>query len=517
MQIVDKLKKGQFKPTELKVTDKDVYIHPKLKKDLEGVIKNITNPAVFGTEMGYRGILLIGAPGTGKTLTAQYIAKKSNALFYNTSGISNAEQISALYQYSRNKREKDKRPIIIFFDEIDRFSSREDIVDPSQGATLNQLLMQLDGIESNYGITTIGISNKPKKIDTALRRPKRFGKEIEFLPPDERGRLHILKIHAYEKDHKFKIKEEDLIDIAKVTFGYTGADLVGLLNEAFTNANLEDRIDIKSEDLKYALTKTKPSALRDMPFKEPKIKLDDLGGYELHKELLRRIIKNTEQSLLLFYGPEGTGKTVFAEAIAGEYGFNFIVVSGSEPTDKYVGETGKTIDKYLDRAKQLAPSILLFDEIDALVEQKGVISHKASWTGLLQSKLSQPIDGVYIIATLNRPDLLKTNFLSRFIDKLYFGMPSKEEQIKIWQTYVGNDIDAEKLAEANSKLSGRDIAHAYTIAKNYGLPETKETYLHLIEEVKSSDDIEHYGKIRQQIGDSVQTYEKVKSLINKEK
>jgi len=515
-------KETQYKPLEIRIEDKDVYLHPKLKDDIESVMANIERHELFGTEMGYSGVLLKGGPGTGKTLYSQWIAKKSNALMIDGGLIGSPEQIKNLYQAARELRDKENKPVIIFLDEIDRFSSRDDVVDPTQATTLNQLLMEMDGTKSNKMIFTFGATNKEDKLDIALRRPGRFGEEIYFMPPDMNGRYQILYIHAYNKDHEFKVQEEDLKELAKITYGYVGADLKGVLIKSFTHANLEKRKEVTMEDLKYAFGKVKPSAIRDMPFKEAKIKLNDLCGYEVHKEVIQRIIGEEGSDLMLFYGSEGNGKTAFAEALAGEYGYNFIVVNASEPQDKFVGETEKKIGRYIERAKQLAPSILLFDKIDSLIEKKGMTSWKGSWTGLLESKLAQNMDGVTTIATVCDPTVLNDTFIGMFTHKLYFGNPTKEEQIQIWDKYINKNvkydkdaekIDSEKHVAINNNMTIRDIVHICRRIEDFGLPNTQIIYEDVLKTHQNLNGEIDYDSIRKNVGDSVLEFEKIRHIL----
>jgi len=507
---------GMIAPKQVAITDKDVYIHPKLKEDLEGLIANIQRSELFGKEMGYSGILFTGPPGTGKTLYAQWIVNLTGAVFYDIGLVTSPDHIRQVYQTARESR-KNNKSVILFMDEVDRFSNREDIADPAQAVTLNQLLMELDGTTPNQGIYTIAASNKPEKIDNALRRPGRFGKEIYFLPPDEKGRLEILRIHAYNKDHKFEVNEDDLKDFAKITYGYTGADLKGVLIEAFVHANLGNRIKIEYKDLEYAFKKIKPSAIRDMPFKEPQLKLDDLCGYDIHKEVLRKIVESPGYDLILFYGPDGNGKTAFAESLAGEYGYNFIVVNASQPLDKFVGETEKMLSKYFERAKQLSPSILLFDKVDALVEPKGTTSWRSSWTGLLESKLAQPLDGVTVIATLCDPTLLNDTFIGMFTHKVCFDYPNQDDQIKLWQKYIGKDteINVNVLTYKNDQLSCRDITQICKRIKDFNLPQTQEVYLDVLEAHKTLRNDEDYEEMRMRYGDSVLEYQQIKHILEK--
>lgn len=529
MSLKDNLNRGrgELKPITPKVGDEDFYMTPRLKEDLEGVILSIKNRDKFGKVMGNRNHLLLGPPGVGKTLGVMYIATQLNFPVYDGKNIGTADAIKQTFEQLREAA-KGNNPLILMINEVDKFSSRDDMVDPMQKERLNQLLDEMDGVESNEGIYIIGTTNKPDCLDIALRRPKRFGKEIEFMAPDRLGRLKILAMHANGKgDHKFRVAPDLLAHAATVSYGYTGADLVGLLNESFTRAvvinekdkdsRLEEKqfLRIKQEDIDYARKKIKPTAIRDMPFREPQRKFSDIGGYSSHKDILRRIAGGGKGATILFYGPSGTGKTDCAEALAGEFGYNYMFVGGSEPEDKFVGETGKKIDKILDRAKQLAPCVLTFDEIDSLVEKRGVISHKSDGTGLLQSKLSRPIEGVFIIGTVNRPDLLGKAFIQRFTHRLYFGMPSVDEQKEIWRTYLPENLRdcVDEIIAVNEGLSGRDIANAIRIARDYGAEPGIEIYKHLVKNIRH--DVEGYEGIIGSIGDAVRDYEDIRGFLNK--
>jgi transitional endoplasmic reticulum ATPase len=510
MDLKDRLKSTTMEPQTFNIDDKQYYRTKNLDRELEGIIKTIQNIDQFGTEMGHRNYLLTGPAGTGKTLGVKYVASKLQIPVYDGKNIFGPQAIIQVFDSMRELAKKQK--VILLINEIDKYSSREDVVDPSQAQTLNQLLDEMDGTKSNHNIFIFGTTNRANHIDNALRRGKRFSKEIEFMAPDRTGRKVILDIHAYGKGgHKFKVPDAVLNEAADISFGYTGADLVSLLNESFTNAMLDDRKDITKDDLQYALQHTKPSAIKDMPFEESKLNFSSIGGYKDHVALVKRVMSNSSGSMMLFYGPKGTGKTAMGEAIAGEYKYNYLKVCGSEAEDKYVGETGKIIDKYLSRAKQLAPCVLVFDEMDALLEKKGLTSHKGSWTGLLQSRLSKPIPGVYIVGTMNRPDIINGTFIDRFVHKLYFAMPTPEEQVEVWKKYAPA-MDAESLVSYNNKLSCRQIARATDMIKDYGLKPSMEVYKNIISQFENVEDVD-YARIVEKVGDSVKSYASIKAFL----
>lgn len=494
-----------YAPTTVSIKPSDVYVHTSIKEDLDGIVKNVERADLFGKDVRYSGILFTGSAGTGKTLTAQLLASLTNSYFFDAGKVGTGDQIRNIYDAARKVRDSQKKPVIIFMDEIDRFSKRDSIVDPSQHATLNQLLMQMDGTENNFNIYVIGATNRPEDIEPALRRPKRFGKEVEFMPPDAKGRHEILKIHAYNKDHKFKVPEAEVKRMSEVTYGYTGADLVGLLVEAFTKANLGDRVNVQSADFDHALRKSVPSALRDMPYREPKKGFESIGGYEYHKELIKKVMKS-DSGLFLLYGPPGCGKSVFPEAVAKEFGYSFIVIEGSSLVDPFVGETGKKIDRVLTRAKLLAPTVLVFDEFGSLVKQKGWMGYKDTWTGLLQSKLSNPMPGVYIFATENDPDNLTDQIVQRFNYPIFFGLPESGEYERIWRIYAPEGIGLSKIMDISraNKLSPRHIKDICRRVSDYGLPKEERTYAALAERTKNS--IDKYDDVRQRIGDRVSEY-----------
>lgn len=515
-EIRDNLKDGKIAPIGRAVTEKDFFVPPALREDLDGIVATVEKIKDFGSVMGHRNYLLTGAPGTGKTLGVLYIATKLNLPVYDGKTVSNAQQVMQLFKELRRISNKGQQKVILMLDEIDRFTNRDEVVDPSQYQTLNQLLVEMDGTDSNEGIFVFGMTNKPNKIDGALRRAGRFSKEIEFMPPDKNGREAILVIHANGKGgHKFKVEDKDIEYTAGATFGYTGADLRGLLDEAFTRAAIKNRTKVTREDLDFALKRIKPSALRDMPFVEPKVKLADVSGYELHKELVRIVMEKGKGATFLFYGPKGTGKSYLPEAVAGQFGYNFIVVRGNDPENKFVGATKDTLKEYIERAKRLAPCVLLFDEIGSLVAQKvWTGGTKEAHTGYLQSVLSSPPEGVFIFGTENNPERLLDTFVDRFLYKLYFGMPTAEEQLLIWRQYLPAGVSAEEIVTCNSGLSPRAIANASRIVTDWGVQPTVEVFKRVIEGTAQQPESD-YAKVIERLGNSVEEFRKVREFMKR--
>jgi len=502
---------GLLCPVEITIKPEEYYLHPKLVDDFEDLKTTVRGIDDFGTEMGARNYLFSGPAGTGKTLASLVLSAEMDIPLYDISGVVKGQSPFAaqVFDELRAQAQQNGKGVFALIDEVEGLSSRDNIVDPMQYQALTQILSQMDGVQNNQGVFLIGTTNKPNDLDEAMR--SRFAEEIEFLPPDQTGRYEILKIHAHGKGgHKFEVKDKELEKLAEKSYGYVGRDLKQVLNRAFTHAKRNERTEVNFEDLEYGLKKTKPSAIRDMPFIEPQVNFSNLAGYQDHLGLLRSVVSRSPESIALLYGPKGTGKTFCAEALAGEFGYNFILLKGSELESKWVGESKDRVEKVIKRAKQLTPCVLCFDEISSFIERKGTLSHQGSQTGYLQSVLSRPPAGVYILATDNNPDFLRGPFMDRFIHKLYFGMPDREEQIALWQMYAP-EVDAEKLVDANDKLSCRDIAHACQRVKEYGLAPSLPVFQKLVAGIPS-ENTNRYNKVVQEIGDGVRDYQALKEF-----
>ncbi|MDD3178197.1 MAG: AAA family ATPase, partial [Candidatus ainarchaeum sp.] len=379
-----------------------------LKKEIETIREMvelpIRRPEIF-KKLGIsspKGVLLYGPPGTGKTLLAKAVASETDAYFTTING---PEIVSGIYGKSeenlRNifKEAEEKAPSIIFIDEIDAIApKREEMNNETEKRIVAQLLTLMDGLNSRGKVVVIGATNIPDSLDPALRRPGRFDREIEINIPDKNSRKEILTVHIRGMPLS---KDVDLNEIIEKTNGFTGADLNALCKEAALksikrlmpkinkeqNKNLSkeilEELIITNKDFQEALNVVEPSGIREIQVQIPKIKWNDIGGLEKQKEKLKEMIewpikyydkfKETgviPPSGVLLYGPPGTGKTLIAKAIANESNANFISVKGPEIFNKWVGESEKKIRNIFKKARQLAPTIIFFDEIDAITKTR---------------------------------------------------------------------------------------------------------------------------------------------------
>src|ERR671926_1958960 len=349
-----------------------------------------------------KGVLLFGPPGTGKTLLAKAVASESNAHFISISG---PEIMSKFYGESEArlreifKEARDKAPSIIFIDEIDSIApKREEVTGEVERRVVSQLLSLMDGLEGRGKVIVIAATNRQNALDPALRRPGRFDREIEIKVPDKNGRLEILQIHSRnmpldsDVDHK---------KIAAVTHGFVGADLEYLCKEAamkclrrlLPDLNLEDeklppetldKLIITQNDFDQAIKDVMPSAMREVFIESPDVKWEDIGGLEAVKRELQEAVEwplkypdlyakigHTVPKGILLHGASGTGKTLLAKAVATESEANFISVKGPELLSKWVGESERGIREVFRRARQAAPCVIFFDEIDAIAPTRG--------------------------------------------------------------------------------------------------------------------------------------------------
>jgi transitional endoplasmic reticulum ATPase len=474
-----------------------------VKKIREMVELPLKHPEVFdrlGIEPP-KGVLLHGAPGTGKTLLAKAVANESEANFILLNG---PEIMSKFYGESEKKirdlfEEAEKNaPTIIFIDEIDAIApKREDVQGEVERRVVSQLLTMMDGLNSRGRVVVIGATNRLNSIDPALRRPGRFDREVEISIPDKKGRLNILKIHTRGMPLKRNI---NLDILASKTHGFVGADLESLAKEAAMNIlrkvlpemNLDedqeipqeilDKIIIGKEDFDEALKVVRPSAMREVLVETPNIGWDDVGGLDSIKESLKESVewplkhsKSFERmgisppKGILLYGPPGTGKTLLAKAIAKESEANFIQVKGPSLLSMWVGKSEEGVRKVFERARQVSPCIIFFDELDSLAGKRGVEQGTKVTERVLNQMLSE-MDGiedlknVVVIGATNRPDMLDSALLrpGRFDRILLVDVPDEKSREKILEIHTKNmpldkSVNLKTLVKKTEGFVGADI------------------------------------------------------------
>ena len=448
-----------------------------------------------------KGVLMHGPPGTGKTLLATAVASESDAHFI---AINEPEIMSKYVGGSEeNLREyfeeaEENSPSIIFIDELDAIApKREETNGEVERRTVAQLLTLMDGLKSRGQVVVIGATNRPDSLDPALRRPGRFDREIEIGVPDSDERKEVLEIHTRNMP---LADDVDLDKIANTTHGFVGADLESLCKEAAMRVvrrilpeiksddeeipkEVMEKIVVTGDDFKSAQKEIQPSALREVLVQIPDIKWDDVGGLEDVKQELKEAVEwplkhpETFQRLgirppkgTLLYGIPGTGKTLLAKAVASESEANFISVKGPELLSKWVGESEKGVREVFRKAKQAAPTVIFFDEIDAIASTRSGNDGDSGVTKRVVNQLLTEMDGleeledVAIIAATNRPDILDAGLMrpGRFDRHIQVKEPDEEARLSIFEVHtkdmpLANDVDLKKLAKNTDGYVGADI------------------------------------------------------------
>ena len=496
------------------VTYEDIGgIRDEIKKVREMIELPLRHPEIFeklGIEAP-KGVLLYGPPGTGKTLLAKAVANESNAHFISISG---PEIMSKFYGESEArlreifKEAREKAPSIIFVDEIDSIApKREEVTGEVERRVVSQMLSLMDGLEARGKVIVISATNRPNAIDPALRRPGRFDREIEIKVPDKKGRQEILLIHTRnmplaDEEQPLPVKIEK---IASVSHGYVGADLEYLCKEAamkclrrlLPELNLEeekippetlDKLVVNGDDFKKALVEVTPSGMREVFIENPDVSWEEIGGLaEVKKELMEAVewpmkypglydkLGHKMPRGILLHGPSGTGKTLMAKAVATESEANFVSVRGPELLSKWVGESERGIREIFKRARQSAPCVIFFDEIDSIAPIRGAGGETAV-TERVVSQLLTELDGmenmhgVVVLAATNRADMIDPALLrpGRFDKIIQIPLPDKDGRKMVMEIHSkdipladknGPDkIDFDKLAELTDGLSSADVA-----------------------------------------------------------
>jgi len=496
-----------------------------------------------------KGVLLHGPPGTGKTMLAKAVANESDAYFISING----PEIMSKYYGESEKALRDlfeeaekNTPAIIFLDELDSIApKRGEVTGEVERRVVAQLLSLMDGLKERKNVIVIGSTNRPEALDTALRRPGRFDREIELGVPDMDGRREIFQIHT----RGMPLQEEvDLDEFAKRTYGFVGADIAAVTREAAMNAlrrilpeidldeptipkEILDRLIVQKDDFEAALREVQPSAMREILVEVPNVKWEDIGGLESVKQLLVEAVewplRNAESFRrlgieapkgILLYGPPGTGKTMLAKAVANEGEANFITVKGSALLSKWYGESEKRVEEIFRKARQVAPSIIFLDELDALVPVRGTAAGETHATERIVNQLLSEMDGleelrgVVVIGATNRPDIIDPALLrpGRFDELILVPVPDFESRKKIFQVHLkkmplADDVNIIELVAQTDQYTGADIAAMVRKAGRMALREdmasqkvSQKHFLAALQELGPSvtpDTMKYYAKM----------------------
>ena len=525
-------------------------LHESIQKIREMVELPLRHPELF-TRLGIdppKGVLLYGPPGTGKTLLAKAVANESGANF---TAINGPEVMSKWYGESEanlrkifEEAEKDA-PSVIFIDEIDAIApKREEVTGEVERRVVSQILTLMDGLKSRGRVIVIAATNRQNALDPALRRPGRFDRELEIGVPDQRGRKEILQIHTRNMPLD---NDVDIDWLSSVTYGFVGADLEVLAKEAAMSAlrrnlpgiswkkqeeipaKVVENLKVSKEDFRHALKIVEPSAMREVLIEIPRVGWKDIGGLQevkdsmietvqwplSHAQSFKRIGIRPPKGILL-YGPPGTGKTLMAKAVAHESGANFISVSGPEVMNKWVGESEKKIREIFRRAKQVAPAVIFFDEIDSIAPRRGLevgsrVSENIVSQILTEMSGLEELHNVVVIAATNRPDILDQAILrpGRFDRQVFVPSPDQEARLEIFNIHTKNmplkGVDLKKLARETPGYSGADIEN---ICREAGLNALRKSFA--AKEVTKNDFEEAMKKVKPSITpDLLKFYERM--------
>ena len=457
-----------------------------------------------------KGVLLYGPPGTGKTLMAEAVANESGAALFSVRG---PEIIGQYYGQSEErlreifKEAAENAPSIVFLDEIDSIApNRNDVYGEVERRVVAQLLTLMDGLDDRGNVIVIGATNREDSIDPALRRPGRFDREIEIGIPGRKSRADILSVHLRDMPLTPDVTPEKL---ASLTQGFVGADLAALCREAAMNclssrmneldldkavpAEILESMKVSMDDFTAALGDVEPSGMREVLVEIPKVSWEDVGGLDDVRRRIEEVFVPEEGNGaydrlgiepgkgILLYGPPGTGKTLIAKALANESGTNFISGNGPEMASKWMGESERAIRQIFKRAKQMAPCIIFFDELDSIAPVRGM-GDGSAWERVVAQMLTS-MDGVEglrnvtVMGATNRPDMVDPALLrpGRFDRLILVGKPDADSRLGILKVHTRRmplgDVDLEAIAAMTDGYVGADLA---AVCREAGLAAYRE-------------------------------------------
>jgi transitional endoplasmic reticulum ATPase len=438
------------------------------------------------------GVLLSGPTGTGKTMLVEAVANAADAaLLRVTDPTGDSADLEQVVQTAAKRA-----PAVVCFDDLDTVAPTRDGGTHSEARATRRVATAIEQLLATDGVVVVGATNRVDEVDDSLRRGGRLEREIEVGVPDRDDRLEILRIHTAGLPLAESV---DLPSLADRTHGFVGADLSTLVTEAVQEAigrlppeyvRGDDPIPetvlaeatVDGRDFEAALSRVEPSGMRSVAVERPSVGYQDIGGLDAVKTAIVRAVEwpllypdlferfgSAPPSGILLYGPPGTGKTMLARAVASSTDANFIAVNGPELLNRYVGESERGIRNVFERARQHAPTIVFFDELDAIAKER---RDGGGDTGVIERVVSQllteldgmtPREGVFVVAATNRPDMVDPALLrpGRLEKTLEVPLPDRDARREIFAVHTRSvplaDVDLAALAAATDGYNGSDI------------------------------------------------------------
>ncbi|KAI5287384.1 AAA+-type ATPase [Ascosphaera aggregata] len=480
-------------------------------RDYDGHRANIKVPAFYKSS---GGILLFGPKGTGKSslLSCIKAAGWRKVLSFNTTSMSrngnNAEEtLRKLFAEALQIQ-----PSLIAIDQLDFVAPKRTASggnDPSVAPILSELIDTIQGTN----VLVVAAARNPNQVDDALRTPHRFGVEIELPVPTARERREILMAIRGADSYP---RDDVISTVAERTHGYVGADLFSLLQLACrkalsrysqtlgsTGQTPSDQIplDISEKDVLSAMQEIRPTAMREVFLETPNVRWTDIGGQHCVKLRLRKAVERpikyaermkrlniSPKKGILLYGPPGCSKTLLVKALANEAGLNFLAVKGAEVLSMYVGESERALREIFRKARSASPSIIFFDEIDAIASRRGGTGASQGSSVNVLTTLLNEMDGieelknVLVVAATNKPEVLDSALMrpGRLDNIIYIGPPDPESRREIFMNWlgksiVGDDVNIEELTALTEGYSGAEVVSICEHAADAALDEEFET------------------------------------------
>ncbi|MEA3378361.1 MAG: AAA family ATPase [Nanoarchaeota archaeon] len=503
---------------EVSANSSSFAFEPYLPHDLH--IPDLIQDSIFRREMDAsirkklkhlsgKGAVIHGFQGTGKTALVKYLAKEDDALLIEVSKEDSSNVTKAKFAEAKSLAGQGKK-VYVVLDEIDSFGTKESLV--ADVAKISNLLKEIDGTDQNPVVNDnlyyFGLTNYLEGVDQRLMRSGRLEELVEIPLPNLDSRRKITSILLENLEYNKKIKPY-IHTIATKTRGYTPADLRGLLKHI--SIDVLDRKGKLNEETILKKIQTFPTSAKKgfEYFKEPLFGKEDLIGREIYLDFFEKVIGKNSSANFLYYGPNGTGKTLLPEVLANIYEMNYIEVKGSELQIGIVGEGTKKIKRLINLAKIASPCIILVDEGEGMVSSRGIKSHRDDETAYLSSVLSRQINGVYFFMTTNTPHLLNETILTRFPHKIFCELPNEMER----RNYL-NRFDMPLSSSNLEGYSFRDLENLKRVYEMYG-DEILNSFLEKYSP-ENRNRSENWNKIKLHIGDSMELEKIVNNLGDKE-